>query len=81
MIPDPSSLFRFSRWWWTKASYPLAEALEDKTTTEKELASTRKYLAEIEPGCTYIQSNIAARIAAQDARVALWALVDSEAAT
>merc|ERR550537_713548 len=48
----------------------LTQALEDKATTEKELGATRAYLAEIEPGCTYIQSNIAARIAAQDAEKA-----------
>jgi chromosome segregation ATPase len=48
----------------------LTQASEDKATTEKELGATRHYLAEIEPGCTYIQSNIAARIAAQDAEKA-----------
>jgi len=48
----------------------LTQAQEDKATTEKELDATRKYLAEIEPGCTYIQSNINDRIAAQNSEKA-----------
>merc|ERR1719321_1646981 len=49
------------------AAKRLEQAKEDKAATQTELDSTEAYLREIEPGCTYIQSNIGARQAAQAA--------------
>jgi len=43
----------------------LEQAQEDEASTEKELDTTTKYLAEIEPGCTFIQSNLGTRQAAR----------------
>jgi len=44
-----------------KLAKRLQQAKEDEATTDAELKSTVAYLAEIEPGCTFIQSNLVTR--------------------
>jgi len=46
------------------------QAFEDQDVTRRELAAVEKYLATIEPGCTFIQTNIQTRIESRAAEKA-----------